>query len=177
MQDRYLSYLCHELRYLTRYLAPMSKVGKVPSRTIELPWELGYSSFQPGNQSYRFSSVCNYVLYNSDPDILFPFNFSSSSPTTTSLSSHSTFIIRLATSSANVFDQATSPKYSIQFQKLHRSAQPFHLTNLLQHRVPTSNTRLSMYSCSNAFRHHPPLTLQPFPIPRRPCSLYAKSNG
>ena len=51
------------------------------------------------------------------------------------------------------------------------------LAKSIQNRVTTNNTRLSMYSCSNAYRNHPPLTLQPFPIPRKPCSLYARSNG
>lgn len=55
-----------------------------------------------------------------------------------------------------------------------------------QHRrlsIPYSSTTridilLFMYSRrSNAFRHHPPLKLQSFHIPRKPCSHYSRSDG
>ncbi len=97
---------------------------------------------------------------------------------TTPVSSDSTFKHQQATTSPKLFYHA-SPSSTLsvvpQTAPIFLAVPTSHIPT--KNRVTTSNTRLSMYSCFNAFRNHPPLTLQPFPIPRKPCSLYARSNG
>lgn len=69
---------------------------------------------------------------------------------------------------------------SIHLCSLKHCTQTLLAENALQHLINQRTSeiiRLSMYSCSKAFRNHPPLALQPFRIPRKPCSPYARSNG
>ena len=118
---------------------------------------------------FNFSSF-NFLLFQ---------KYTTQQHNTVPCSSLSTFqIINIQQPHSNIFHPVTSYPSPSKCSPNNCIIRPHSSYSSLHHRlVTTSSTRLSMYSCSNAFRIHPPLTLQPFPIQRRPRSPYATSDG